>query len=213
MTDMHLQATLGPLGGTDANGTSLAMRMSRQGGFYNAPISARFQEAVLRGKCFTFTAQTGIATQAGLSATTPAATLYNPTESGKRAVLWYAGVAFDEVFGTTGAIWLAANTVTTAAAVTGTLSTVHRNCLLGASDNPAINVLLAATLPAAPIAIGLLGMGFTGAITTIPYQHDIGHWYDGSIILGPNTAISIQTGVASGTAATFCSYIWEEIDI
>ncbi len=71
--------------------------------------------------------------------------------------------------------------------------------------------LLAATLPAAPVAVGLLGAGVTGAITVQMTVNPIERWYNGALIFTPGTNLSIQTGVASGASGTFCEYIWEEV--
>jgi hypothetical protein len=207
-----LQATVGPASNL-ADGASAAVRLSRQSGMMTAQASPFLQEAVRRGKTFGFAAQAGVTTQAGLSLTTPAATLYNPLGSGVNAVLWYAGVNFSVAFAAAAAVWLAANTNPAAAAVTGTASTTHRNMLLGAASNPACVPLLAATLPAAPVALCTLGMGLTGAITTAPVVNALERWFNGSIILTPGTAISIQTSTASGASAAFCEYIWEEIAV
>jgi hypothetical protein len=100
-----------------------------------------------------------------------------------------------------------------AAAVTGTLTTAHRNMLLGAANSPKCIPLLAATLPAAPVGISLLGVGLTGAITVSPTVQTVGKCFDGSVILTPGTAVSIQTGVASGASGMFCEFIWEEVAI
>lgn len=172
----------------------------------------KYQEMALRGNLFMCSNAAGVTSQAGISATTPVLTLYNPAGSGIRAALIYAGATFSVAFATAGAIWLCANTNVAAAAVTGTNSTLMKNCLLGGAA-PALTPLLAATLPAAPTGIDLLGVGLTGAITTIPFVQAVGKWYEGSIILAPGTAISIQTGVASGASGMFCTYMWQEIPI
>lgn len=208
----QLQGTIGPVTGTAA-GQSHAARMNRSGGWLTAPISGRFQEAVLRGSCYAVANPAGIQTQAGLSATTPALTLYNPAGSGKNGIIWYASAAFAVANAAAAAVWLAANTVVTAAATTGTLTTTHRNCLLGASANNSIQALLAATLPAAPVGIALLGIGLTGAITVETTAKLVGGWLDGAVVMGPGTSVSIQTSTASGAAGLWCSFIWEEIDV
>lgn len=210
----HLQGTVGPLDEAGvAAGQSQAVRTGKAGGFLNSPISASFQEAVLRGRCFTFTAAAGITTQAGLSATTPAATLYNPVGSGVNAILWYASVNFTVVFAAVTSIVLAAGTDVNAAAVTGTASTVHRNCLLGGSNNAKISVLLAATLPAAPVGVFSMGSGLTGAVNLDSTAQPLGGWLNGALAIAPGANVSIQTAAASGASATFCSYIWEEVPI
>jgi len=82
---------------------------------------------------------------------------------------------------------------------------------LGFKSNPTyLQFLLAATLPAAPVGIHLLGTGLTGAVNLLPTGQNLCEWFDGSLIIEPGTAISIQTGTASGTNGTFNSYIVEE---
>jgi hypothetical protein len=110
-------------------------------------------------------------------------------------------------------VFVAVNTNILAAAVTGTATTTHRNLLLGSAQTPSLQTFLAAALPAAPVAIAQLGVGLTGAITTTPTQQMMEEWFDGSLILSPGTALSIQTRAASGTSSTFCTYFWQEIDI
>ena len=167
------------------------------------------------GRVFTVCNQAGVTSQAGLSATTPVLTLANPAGSGVRGRLWFAGATFTVAFATAGAVWLAAGTNTVAAAVTGTLTTAHRKTKLGGIDSQGnrINAFLAATLPAAPVAISLLGVGLTGAITTVPHLQNMGRWYNGCVSIEPGTNISIQTGVASGASGMFCEYVWEEEEI
>ena len=203
---MNLEVKLGGMGPEIAVGGNSrnAMYVTQHGG--------AFETAVNRGRVFSVASQVGITSQAGLSGTTPALTLYNRPGSGVKMVLWYAGAVFTVAFGTAGAIWLAAGTNTVAAAVTGTETTAHRNLKLGGGA-PSQVPLLAATLPAAPVGIDLLGVGLTGAITVALSLSPVERWYSGGVILMPGTNISIQTGVASGTSATFCSYIWEEVDL
>lgn len=99
-----------------------------------------------------------------------------------------------------------------AAAVTGTETTAHRNLLLG-GPKPSIVPLLAATLPVAPVAVAILGMGLTGAITTLPASPSIGRWFDGALIIPPGANFSLQTSSASGASGMWCEYIWEELPI
>lgn len=171
-----------------------------------------FAAAVEAGKVFIVCNQVGITTQAGLSATTPALTLYNPAGSGVRGRLWYAGCVNEVVFAAAASVWLAVGTNTVAAAVTGTLTTAHRNLKLGGTSAQGNQIvpLLAATLPAAPVGIALLGVGLTGAITTSPTQLPLGRWFNGGLILEQGCNLSIQTSTASGTVSTSCEFIWEE---
>lgn len=174
-----------------------------------------FEAAVARGRVFSVANQAGVTSQAGLSATTPVLTLANPAGSGVKGRLWYASAAFTVAFATAGAVFLAAGTNTVAAVVTGTKTTAHRRLRLGGVDDQgnAIQPFLAATLPAAPVAIALLGAGLTGAITTVPVARPLDRWFNGAIEIMPGTNISLQTGVASGASGMFCEYIWEEVDL
>ena len=171
-------------------------------------------EAVDKGRVFAVANQAGVTSQAGLSATTPVLTLVNPAGSGVTGRLWFAGATFTVVFAAVAAVFVAVGTNTVAAAVTGTLTTAHRNLKLGSlnAQGNKITPMLAATLPAAPVAISLLGAGLTGAVNLLPQIQVLGRWYNGAINIEPGTNLSIQTGAASGASGTFCEYIWEEVD-
>lgn len=208
--ETELQARTGEI--TSSDGSYNALRSDRLGAMVVQPAGGAFAEAVRRGRVFAVANQTGVTSQAGLSATTPVLTLANPPGSGVRLKLWYAGATFLVAFAAAAAVFVAVNTNTAAAAVTGTLTTAHRNLLLGSSASMGAIPYLAATLPAAPVAVALLGAGLTGAITTVPSVQPLGRWFDGSIVLKPGTALSLQTSTASGASSMLCEYIWEEED-
>lgn len=172
-----------------------------------------YQEAVDQGNVFGVANQVGVASQAGLSATTPVLTLYNPAGSLKKLAVWYVGCVFNVAFAAVAAVFVAVGTDVVAAAVTGTLTTAHRNLKLGTVSNPAARTLLAATLPAAPVAIGLLGSGLTSAVNLLPVTPMLERWYNGALILLPGTNLTLQTLAASGAAGMFCEYIWEELPL
>jgi len=185
-------------------------------GWDNYPVTQdAFSRAVEKGNVYIVANQTGVTSQAGLSATTPVLTLYNPLGSGVSGRLWFAAAHFEVAFGAAASVWLAAGTSTVAAAVTGTLTTAHRNMKLGGLNAQGNKLVpfLASTLPAAPVAIDLLGVGLTGAITTVPALAPMGKWYNGGMLIQPGTNLSIQTSTASGTNATLCVYIWEEVPL
>lgn len=207
---VHLQGTVTQA--TASDGESRAVTMTRGLGLHVAHAQSAFQDAVERGRVYAVCNQAGITTQAGLSATTPALTLYNPLGSETNLVVWYAGITDLVAYAAAAAIWAAVGTNTAAAAVTGTLTTAHRNLKLGLSSNPVARTFLAATLPAAPVGICLLGAGLTGAITTVPSVATLGRWFNGALILTPGTNLSIQTSTASGTNSSLCEFIWEEVD-
>lgn len=176
--------------------------------------SARFQAAVERGRCFAVCNQTGVTSQAGLSATTPVLTLANAAGSGVIGALWFAGATIEVAAATAGSVLLAVGTNTVAAVVTGTLTTAHRNLKLGGQTQQGnkISPFLAATLPAAPVAVAILGTMLTGAITTTPTLNTMGRWFDGAVLIPPGTNVSIQTLVAAGANGLLCEFIWEELD-
>ena len=197
-----------------ARGTLAAPRLSPKG--YLITQSA-FAAAVERGRCYAVANQVGVTSQAGLSATTPVLTLYNPAGSGCTGRLWYASANMLVANAAAAQVWLAAGTDTVAATVTGTLTTAHRNLKLGgitpSTQGNKIVALLAATLPAAPVAIDLLGAGLTGAITTVTAIAGHEKCYYGSQLIQPGTNLSIQTSTASGAAGLWCAYVWEECDL
>ncbi len=213
MSDTHLQATVGADRSNPGDGSSGAVRRGKEGGVLSSDITARYQQAVLGGNVYGSANQAGITSQAGLSVTTPALTVANPLNSGVRAVLWYAGASMSVACAAAAAVWLAVNTDVTDAPVTGTATTAHRNMLLGGSQNSKCNSFLAATLAEAPVALSLLGIGLTGAITVVTQAPMFERWYDGSVILQPGTSVSIQTSTASGTSGLWCEYIWEEFPV
>lgn len=168
--------------------------------------------AVGEGRVFATASAAGVTSQAGLSATTPVLTLANPAGSGVKGKLLYAGATFTVIFAAVATVWVAVGTNVAAAVVTGTKSTAHRRTRLGGLDDAgnAIQVLLAATLPAAPVAISLLGAGLTGAVNLFPQMPTMGRWYNGAIEIMPGTNLTIQTSAASGASGMWCEYIWEE---
>ena len=193
-------------------GTDTEVRMGKTGELAIGNTHGFNYEAVSYGNVFMAANQSGVTTQAGLSVTTPALTLFNPKGSGVNAVLIYAGCNASVAFAAASIIWIGANTNIAAADVTGTAATV-KNALLGNAKNPACSCFTAATLPAAPVAIATLGVGLTGAITTIPSMGAINRYFDGAIVLAPGSAISFQTSTASGTSGFFGEFIWEEVPI
>lgn len=213
MTITQLQATVGPDTNNPATDTSRAVRRSPEGGLYSSQITARYQAAVQRGNVYGVANQTGVTSAAGLSVTTPVLTLANPIDSGVNAVLWYASALFSVVWPAVAEVWLAVGTDTTDDAVTGTLTTTHRNMLLGSGRNPNCSPFLAATLPATPVGLSLLGIGLEGPTNLMQGAPVMDRWFDGGVILKPGTNISIQCGTISGASGMVCEYIWEEFEV
>lgn len=194
------------------NNADTSIVVNKNGNLLVNSLAAKYQEACLLGNVFSTANQAGVTTQAGLSATTPALTLYNPISSGVNAVLIYAGCVNIVAFGAGAAIWIGANTITPATRVTGTAAT-SRSLYLGNNKTSVIQPLLAATLPDAPVAIATIGAGLTGAITTSPISPVQGRYFDGSIIIQPGSAISFQTSTQSGASGFLGEFVWFETSI
>ena len=107
------------------------------------------------------------------------------------------------------AVWLAHGAQHPTAVVETTAAT-SRNAKTGDSAAPAgVALLAAATLPATPAAVALLGLGLTGAITVNTAQQPHGRWFNGALRLPAGHNWSIQTSTA-GTL--FCEFIIEVVD-
>ncbi len=207
----QLQGNVGQATAND--GDNIAATMTRQRALRTGNSQADFQDAVERGNTYGVCNQTGVASQAGLSLATPVLTLANPAGSGVNGVIWYVGCTFNVVFAAIAAVFVAVGTDTAAAAVTGTLTTAHRNLKLGGGLGNKVIPFLAATLPAAPVAVGLLGSGLTGAVNLLPSIPMTERWYNGGLILQPGTNLTLQTEAASGAVGMLCEYIWEEVAV
>jgi hypothetical protein len=189
-----------------------ALRLSKDAALVNVPGHAQYQEAVMRGNVFISCNQTGVTTQAGLAVTTPTLTLYNPVNSGKAGVLLYAGFVMSVSTAAACVVWLAANVNASASAVTGTAATLS-SCRIADPAQPTLKCYTAATLPAAPVAISILGVGCQAALTTALQLYAFQRYYDGSIIVWPGGALSFQTSTASGAAGAWGEFVWEEVSI
>lgn len=173
---------------------------------------ARFDRAVQRGRVWAVANQAGVATQAGLSATTPVLTLANPPGSGVRGKIWMASYASEVAFAAGAVVYLALGRYSPTA-VTGTLTTAQSNLKTGAAGPMSvIRTFLAATLPAAPVAIDILGSHGSGAITVPLMMQPFTKWYDGALSLEEGCNLTIQTSSASGALGTWNAFIFEEQD-
>lgn len=149
---------------------------------------------------------TPVTTQAGLSATTPALSLHNPTNSGINVYLLGVGYAFAAAPAAAASVCLARNLAAAAAPTLTTLADVT-NAKFGPLTLPIAQCARVATLAAAPLGVFNLG-GTSGAaaIGGFPSFFDLG----GMICLTPGVCLSIQTSSAASITATF---IWYEKSI
>lgn len=146
---------------------------------------------------------TPVTTQAGLSATTPALSLHNPTNSGINVYILMVGYAFAAAPAAAASVCLARNLAAAAAPTLTTLADVT-NAKFGPLTLPIAQCARVATLAAAPLGVFNLG-GTTGAaaISGYPSVFDLG----GIICLTPGVCMSIQTSSAASLTATF---VWQE---
>lgn len=195
--------------GLAQNGALASRIFGRAGQQSQAVIQAhgRYLDAALRGNLY-FGANalgTPVTTQAGLSATTPALTLYNPQGSGVLLALY--GVTIDVTTSPAAACGfaLAANDPTAAAPSSVTNATIYNALSPGGPAVGAGRCYRIATLAAAPVAFRMLG-GVTGAsaISGVLLDVDLG----GSVVIPEGGCVSIQSTTA---AAIIAQFLWEEI--
>lgn len=206
---------LAKVGEQDLQPGSLAMPgLNRHG---HLVIQDSFTAAVEKGRVFSVASQAGVTSQAGLSATTPVLTLYNPAGSGVTGRLWHVTANLAVANAAAATVYLCVGSNTVAATTTGTITTAHRCLKLGgitpASQGNRVVALTAATLPAAPVAVDLLGVGLTSAITVFPAIPPMTKCYFGALLIQPGTNVSIQTSTASGANGLWCAYVWEECNL
>jgi hypothetical protein len=163
-------------------------------------------QGVLDGVTFTGANPLGtpVTTQAGLSATTPALTLYNPIGSGVNLVLTSVSVCPTAAPAAATTIALAYNLANAAAPTSTTAATVTSN-MLGSTTSPVGQAYRVATLAAAPVAFVPLG-GIVAASST--NQVGLFREFKGEYVVTPGTAISIQ---ATTAVAILASISWKEV--
>ncbi len=191
------------------NGNTLVgVRGDSEGNVLVKQSTAKFEQSVLDELVFigANAGGTPVTTQAGLSATTPALTLYNPVGSGVNLVLLTVTCDITTAPAAAAGLMLAYNTLNATPPATTTAATVT-SAIIGSTSAPKGQCYRIATLAAAPVAFWFLG-GTTGAaaISGVKLTENI----DGQVIIPPGVAISIQ---ATSAAAILASYVWKEITI
>jgi hypothetical protein len=190
----------------------IGQRSSKDGHQIVQDGHSHYQQAVLDGNVWIGANPLGtpVTTQAGLSATTPALTLFNPYGSGKLLVLWRITVGLNAAPAAASTLVLAANiTQLQAIPASNTLGTITNANLglaggLGAAVGQCYRIT---TLPAAPVAVRYLGS--VSAASLVAFAQIIDN-VDGELVLQPGVAISIQ---ATTAAAIFGSFTWEEVPV
>lgn len=203
---MEIQTTVGAT--NNSKGSKPNLRSDRTGSLVVTQGGMQHEETVLNGNVYTGSnlGGTPVTSQAGLSATTPVLTLYNPSTSGINVVLTTITVAITSSPAAACSIMLAYNSSTAAAPTSTTVANVT-NALLGTGKQPIAQCYRIATLAAAPLATRFIG-GTAGASSIDCYSF-IDH-IDGEVIIGPGVAVSIQT---TSAASLLASFTWEEEEI
>lgn len=192
-----------------ADGAVNAARAAKTGELVAVDAHGRYYEACSRGNVF-IGANTAVQATSTSNATATGLILTNPLGSGKMLSIIDITVGVGAAVAAAFEVGLFANINTLAAAVTQTTPITPRCALLGSANAPVGLLASAATLPATPTHIkALLASGWvTATAQSIEImQHDIA----GSIILLPNTAVSIQSVL--GTQTIVASITWEEVAI
>ncbi len=181
-------------------------------------LHAKFYECARRGRLFFQSVTSGGVAVPIFNTTSPILTLWNPTGSGKNAVLirlnlgYVSGTMVAGSFGlmfTTGA----GSTVATGAVFTAFNSVTPGNALLGAgntsvmnSSNAATNTLTATSTK--PIWIGL--SEFAAIASTAIGPAGINYDFEGTVIVPPGCEVHVVASAASGALLTQTLY-WEEV--
>ncbi len=168
-----------------------------------APCVAEYEEMCARGELFYACNQATVTYGTTLTATAVTFTLYNPQGSPVDLVLLGVGTS-PRTCTVAGEIVLAANVNPSAAVPATNTSLQVYNAKLDGSAGYGVAYSVT-TLPAAPVAIRTLAFG----VTTTPTAAGI-IWDDvkGAVILGPNTAVTVQGITFAGVG--LISMLWRE---
>lgn len=188
-----------------SNGSESDLRLNSTGALITAAGFPAYEQMVLDGNVYIGAnlGGTPVTTQVGLSATTPALTLYNPIGSGVNLVLITTTVNITASPAAAAGLMLAYNFASAAAPSATTLANVT-NAKIGTAKQPIGQCYRICTLAAAPIYTRSMG-GPIGAASTsgVVLRDNI----DGEIVLSPGVAISVQSTSAAAIIATFT---WKE---
>jgi hypothetical protein len=170
---------------------------------------ARYQQAVADGNVYIGGNPLGtpVTSQAGLSATTPVLTLYNPPNSGKAGVLWGCTIGVNAAPAAATIVSLYACTVATQAIPSAVTAAKVTNAIVGGGNQPVLQCARIATLPAAPDT-PLAYLCEIDAASSVIFGNGQ-FWLDGAIIIGPAMIVAFQATTAVSLLTTIT---WEEIN-
>jgi len=158
-------------------------------------LTSRSASCCGQGNVFAIANQTGVASQAGISVTTPVLTLYNrwePERPGNLVCQCYLPCSLCSSCSCLCMCWLGC----TAGCCYRNTDTAHRN-LRWADTEPSSKDLPGSHTTSRSCSNSILGGGLTGAITTAPSIAAMERWYNGALILTPGTNLTLQTSTAT----------------
>ncbi len=202
-TTITLKSKVGP-GGPDGDGSPvLYPRTDRFHSTRYAWAAAEYEEAASRGELFYANTQAAVTFEQAYALATQTLTLYNPVGSLVDLVLLEIGVAI-KTAGTAGSLMLVANVNNAATAVAFASKLTPYNAKLDASAGYGI-ASISATLPAIPVAIRTVAYSVAAGATV---TGNIVDKVKGAVVLGPNTAVTVQGLTIVGTG--IISFLWRE---
>lgn len=210
---MIIQGQVGPIGQTQSltPGTQPNIRLGNMGDQIVSELHGRYYEAAYRRSLF-HAAIAGQVTTVGLATTHTGLTLSNPVGSLVNLVVTKFGWGFGVAFVAAAGIGLAIGYNATTNVTHTTPVTVRSNYVgIGAAGSGLVDS--SSTLPTAPTIHSIVGVGLTGAITTVPSIPM--SWIDleGSIVIPAGGYICTYTSTASGAASGYFSFQWEEVPV
>jgi hypothetical protein len=206
--------------GPSNTGATITAASGPEGEQVAVELHGKYYEAARRGRLF-FQSVTSLGVAVPIATTTaPILTLWNPTGSGKNAVLVRLSLAY--VSGTTvaggiGLNWTAGagSSVGTGQVFTAFNNVTPANALLGAGNTSVMNSSNAATntLTTAMTKFIALGLSEYAAVAASAIdQTSLIYDFDGTVVVPPGVAIAVVASAASGALLQQTLY-WEEVTI
>ncbi len=204
MDSPWLQCKVGPtLPAADGALVDRLIRTGRTGEIIIGYGVAEYEEAASRGELMCASGQAEVTFGTALTLTAVTFTLYNPVGSPVDLVLMNVGVTVRTAT-TAGHIVLAANVNNSAAIPSTNTALTVRNCRLDGSSGYGVAYSIT-TLPAAPVIVRTIAyVQSTTPLNTGIISDDV----KGAVILGPNTAVTVQGLTIVGTG--IISMMWRE---
>lgn len=200
------------------DGVVVKARAGREGQQIIGGLHGKYYEAALRGHLFmAYTVIAGVALPVAAATLNSKFTLHNPAGSGKNIELVAFTMGVDSATTVVNGIGLAIQRnlassggvpTTTTSLVSSTLGPTGVASAVAYSQATLTNAAIPGVTAATAIPIPFYNMFSFGAITAAGI-YDATHYFDGKVVLGPDSLVAGCTTVAPATAA-FCGIIWAE---